>query len=212
MRKHSVQVAASAVSATLVLLVAGCSSGSEAEQEHGAHGQEPTSQPADASAEAHNDTDVAFARDMIPHHEQAIVMSDIVLAKQDLDPRVVDLADQIKAAQGPEIETMSGWLEEWGASPAPTGHEGHDMHGDMSAHEAMGMLTEQELEALRQAQGVEASRLFLTGMIAHHEGAVTMAQDQIDGGQSEPAIGLAREIIDTQQREIITMRQILGSL
>jgi uncharacterized protein (DUF305 family) len=148
---------------------------------------------------------------MIPHHEQAVSMSDIILAKQGIDPRVVELANQIKAAQGPEITTMQGWLTEWGAQ-TPAGHEGHDMSGDPAAHAAMGMMSEAQLEQLRQAQGVDAARQFLTGMIAHHEGAVTMAQTEVDTGQAEDAVRLAREIIETQQREIDTMKGILGSL
>lgn len=212
--------------ATLVLLMAGCSSDSStgAEQGTATQTQESTSQTAeghdgahsDAHDDAHNDADVAFARDMIPHHEQAIVMSDIILAKQGIDPRVTELANQIKAAQGPEIETMRGWLAEWGAAAAPSGHEGHDMPGDQpmhgSVHEAMGMMTDQQLEELRQAQSADASRQFLTGMIQHHEGAVTMAQTEIDAGQFAPAVQLATEIIEAQVREIDTMRQILDSM
>lgn len=199
--------------ATLALLLSGCSDvGTEsAGHDHTTHEHEPTSQAGDG-AQAHNDADATFARDMIPHHEQAIVMSDIILAKQDIDPRVIDLANQIKAAQGPEIATMQEWLTQWGGE-APSGHEGHDMGGDMGAdHAAMGMMSEEQLEQLRQAQGADASRQFLTGMIAHHEGAVAMAQSEVDNGQAEEAVHLAHEIIETQQREIDTMKGILGSL
>lgn len=213
MRKQSVLVGAGAVGAALVLLVSGCSSTGEAGHEQdghdqGTHEQESTSE----TAAAHNDADVAFARDMIPHHEQAIVMSDIILAKQGIDSRVTELATEIKAAQDPEIETMRGWLREWGSPPMPPGHEGHDMSGGMSAHEAMGMMTDEQLEALRQAQGADAGRLFLDGMIEHHEGAVRMAQSELTSGQSEAAKQLAREIIESQQREIEAMKAILGSL
>ncbi len=72
------------------------------------------SQQADPAAD-HNDADVSFAAGMVPHHQQAIEMSDIILAKQGIDQRVVDLANQIKAAQGPEIATMQQWLTGWGA-------------------------------------------------------------------------------------------------
>lgn len=212
MRKHSVLVGAGAVGATLVLLTSGCSSNGESSEGHGAHEQESTSQ----AASTHNDADMSFARDMIPHHEQAIVMSDIVLAKQGIDPRVIELANQIKAAQDPEIATMREWLVEWGSPSTPPGHDGHDMAGDMpgdmATHEEMGMMSDQELEQLRQAQGADASRQFLTGMIAHHEGAVKMAQTEIDTGRSEAAIHLSHEIIETQQREIDAMKQILESL
>lgn len=207
--KRSLLAGAGAVGATLTLLLSGCSDvGTEsAEHDHETHEHEPTSQAADG-AQAHNDADAMFARDMIPHHEQAIVMSDIILAKPDIDPRVTDLANQIKAAQGPEIATMQQWLTQWGAQ-APSGHEGHDMGGD---HAAMGMMSEDQLKQLRQAQGADASRQFLTGMIAHHEGAVAMAQTEVDSGQAEEAVNLANEIIETQQREIETMKGILESL
>ncbi|MDA2894880.1 DUF305 domain-containing protein [Mycolicibacterium sp. BiH015] len=203
-------VGAAAVGSTLTLLLSGCSDvGTEsAEHDHATHEHEPTSQAADGAQAHNNEADATFARDMIPHHEQAIVMSDIILAKQDIDPRVTDLANQIKAAQGPEIATMQQWLTQWGAQ-APSGHEGHDMGAD---HAAMGMMSDAQLEQLRRAQGVDASKQFLTGMIAHHEGAVTMAQTEVDTGQAPEAIQLARDIIETQQREIDTMKGILGSL
>ncbi len=205
--KRSLLAGAAAVGATLALLVSGCSDvGAEsAEHDHATHEHEQTAQPADGT---HNQADVTFARDMIPHHEQAIVMSDIILAKQGIDPRVTELATQIKAAQGPEIATMKQWLTQWGA-PTASGHEGHDMGGD---HAAMGMLTEEQLEQLRRSQGVDAGRQFLSGMIAHHEGAVAMAQIEADTGQAQDAVDLADHIIESQQREIDTMKGILGSL
>jgi uncharacterized protein (DUF305 family) len=147
---------------------------------------------------------------MLPHHEQAIEMSDMLLAKRDIDPRVVSLANEIKAAQGPEIEQMQGWLTEWGVpTMAPhTGMPGHDM-GHMGGH---GMMSEQDMAALKDAQGVEASKLFLNQMIQHHEGAITMSQTEVDNGQFAPAVEMARSIIESQQKEIDTMRQILNSL
>ena len=77
-----------------------------------------------APAVAHNQADMMFARMMIPHHQQAVQMSDMILAKQGIDPRVVDLAKQIKAAQGPEIDQMQGWLNQWGMPGMPR-HERH---------------------------------------------------------------------------------------
>lgn len=210
--RRSLVAGVGAVGAALTLSLSGCSDvGTEAaENDHGTHEHEPTSQAADGG-QVHNDADATFARDMIPHHEQAIVMSDIILAKQGIDSRIAELATQIKAAQGPEIATMKQWLAQWGA-PAGAGHEGHDMSGDMSGHAAMGMMTDEQLEQLRQAQGAEAGRMFLEGMIAHHEGAVRMAQTEVDTGQAEDAVHLAHEIIETQQREIDTMKGILDSL
>ena len=98
----------------------------------------------DGAANLHNQADVMFARHMIPHHQQAIEMSDMLLGKQGIDPEVISLANEIKNAQGPEIATMQGWLQEWGASsspaPAPTSTAmpGHDMPGHQMPSGDMG--------------------------------------------------------------------------
>jgi uncharacterized protein (DUF305 family) len=146
-----------------------------------------------------------FAQHMIPHHQQAIEMSDMLLGKQGIDPRVVQLANQIKAAQGPEIQQMQGWLTEWG-TPAMPPTSGHDMPS------MQGMMSDADMTALQNAQAVEASKLFLTQMIAHHEGAITMAQTEIKDGQYPPAVELAHAIATTQQQEIDTMKSILATL
>ncbi|QZH60366.1 DUF305 domain-containing protein [Mycolicibacterium farcinogenes] len=193
-------------------LVAGCSNQST---DGATTSTSPTSAAASSpsAAEARNDADVMFSQHMIPHHQQAVEMSDVLLAKQGIDPRVTDLATQIKGAQAPEIEQMQGWLKQWGNPPMPPmPQQGHgDMgHGDMPAMQ--GMVSETDMTALRNAQGAEAAKLYLTHMIAHHEGAITMAQDEIKDGQYPAAVELAHAIVDTQQQEIDTMRQILGSL
>jgi uncharacterized protein (DUF305 family) len=174
--------------------------------------------PSAAPASAHNQADVMFAHMMIPHHQQAIQMSDMVFAKQGVDPRVVDLAKQIKAAQGPEIDTMQGWLDQWGMPGMPGMNGG--MHGstmpnmpDMKDMPGMaGMMSPADMQALQNAQGVQASKLFLTQMIEHHRGAITMAQNEITNGQFPDAVALARSIATSQQKEIDTMNQILGTL
>ncbi|MBY0288877.1 MAG: DUF305 domain-containing protein [Mycobacteriaceae bacterium] len=211
-------IAAAAVAAALAL--SACSNSSQSEQDMSmttsavATPSSSASAGEGAQAQAHNDADVTFAQGMIPHHQQAIEMSDMLLGKQGIDPRVVSLANEIKSAQGPEIEQLQGWLSEWGA-PSTTspgagmpGMPGHDT-GTMGGG---GMMTEQDMNALRNAQGLEASRLFLTQMIEHHRGAIAMAQTEVDNGQFTPAIEMARSIIASQQKEIETMEQILGSL
>jgi uncharacterized protein (DUF305 family) len=165
--------------------------------------------PAPAT-ETYNNADVWFVRHMIPHHQQAIEMSDIVLAKPGIDSRVTELANKIKSAQAREIQQMQDWLNQWGNSPMPTMAPG-DMQ--MPAHGGMpGMLSERELNALREANAVDASRLFLTQMIAHHEGAISVAQTEIEEGHYRPAVAMARSIVSTQQQEIDTMKGILASL
>ena len=158
------------------------------------------------SGEGFNHADVMFARHMIPHHEQAIEMSDILLAKQDVDPRVIAMANQIKAAQLPEIQQMRGWLNQWAVPPMPGMPSGHM---NMPGH---GMMSGDEVSALKNAQGVEASKLFLTQMIAHHKGAITMAQNEIKDGQYPAAVTMANAIVTTQQQEIDTMKGILATL
>ncbi|WP_090362755.1 DUF305 domain-containing protein [Mycolicibacterium fluoranthenivorans] len=175
-----------------------------------------TTQPA-TSAE-HNHADEMFAQMMIPHHQQAIEMSDMVLGKQGVDPKVIALATQIKAAQGPEIQQMQGWLTQWGATamspssgmPGMPGMSG--MPGMPGMQTGQGMMSEQDMAALQNAQGVAASKLFLTQMIAHHQGAITMAETEIKTGQSPAAVALANSIKTSQQREIDTMKTLLGSL
>ena len=184
----------------------GCSSSNEPEHpaEHSSSASATAAPTTSAATEAHNDADVMFAQHMIPHHQQAVEMSDMVLGKQGIDPRVTELANQIKAAQGPEIQLMQGWLTQWGA-PAMPPMSGHDMPG-MS-----GMMSEQDMTSLKDAQGDDASKLFLTQMIAHHEGAITMAQNEIKDGQYPAAIELAKAIVSAQQKEIETMKGILAS-
>ena len=145
-----------------------------------------------------------FAQMMIPHHEQAIVMSDMVLPKEDLDPGVLELAQDIKDAQGPEIEQLRGWLEDWGVDQSS--HDMSDM-GDMD-----GMLSEDELAALDAAPGPEASRLYLEQMIVHHEGAVDMARTEVEQGSHTEAVELANSIIESQNAEIQQMRDMLAAL
>ncbi|MFD4957477.1 DUF305 domain-containing protein [Microbacterium sp. NPDC058389] len=156
-----------------------------------------------ASAAGSTDADVMFVTMMIPHHEQAVEMADIVLTKDDVDPRVVAIAERIQAAQGPEIERMQGWLEDWGVDPG-TGAGGMD-HGD-------GMMTEDDMTALEDADGATAGRLFLEQMVVHHEGAVQMAQAALDDAADVDVRALAQQVIDDQTAEIAEMQQLAGSL
>jgi uncharacterized protein (DUF305 family) len=221
MNTRSVTVAGVAVAALITLTACGGAAKTTAT------GSAPASVSAAASSTAsntpaHNNSDVMFTQQMIPHHQQAIEMSDDILGKQGIDPRVVTLANQIKAAQGPEIQQMQGWLAQWGVSSMPMtpgggmddmpgmpGMPGHDM-GDMGA--GMGMMSQADMAALREAQGTAASRLFLTQMIQHHQGAIIMAQKEIGAGEYPATVALAKSIAQSQQKEIDQMNTILGSL
>jgi uncharacterized protein (DUF305 family) len=183
-----------------------------------------TQTPTTAQAAAPNHADMMFAHMMVPHHQQAIEMSDIILAKPGIDPRVVELARQIKAAQGPEIAQLQDWMKQWGMPGMGHGGMGEMPgmgHGGMGEMPGMGdggmsgmdgMLSPAEMDALKSAQRVEASKLFLTGMIAHHQGAITMAQNEIKNGQFPDAVSMAKSIVESQQQEIDEMNGILSSL
>ncbi|MGG5753496.1 DUF305 domain-containing protein [Zafaria sp. Z1313] len=164
------------------LLIAGCSAGPSADA-------------------GHNDADVAFAQMMIPHHEQAIEMSETVLGKDGLDPRIRELAVDIKAAQGPEIGQLKAMLGRWGEPEE--GHAGHGGHMD-------GMMTPGQLAELGSADAAAAGPLFLEQMIAHHEGAVEMARAQLDDGRDPEALELAGKVIEDQESEIALMEELLG--
>ena len=164
-------------------------------------------------SQQHNDADVMFAQHMIPHHQQAVQMSDVILGKQGIDPRVLQLANQIKAAQGPEIQQMQTWLSQWGSPTTPTNTSSMTPESTMPGMTSTsGMMSENDMQALQSAQGVDASKVFLSQMIQHHQGAIAMAQVEVKSGQYPPAIALAHSIISNQQKEINTMQNILGSL
>ncbi|CAN5640237.1 DUF305 domain-containing protein [soil metagenome] len=206
-------ITGSAVTA-ITLALAGCSSSTSApsaETSSAATATAASSSTAAPAAASHNQADVDFAQHMIPHHQQAVEMSDMLLGKQGIDPQVVALANQIKAAQGPEITTMQGWLTAWGA-PTPTA--GSAMPGkSMPAMAPMpGMMTDQDMAALQNAQGAAASKTFLTGMIQHHQGAIDMARTEIAAGQNPDAVALAKSISTSQQQEITTMQGLLKTL
>ncbi len=145
-----------------------------------------------------NEADVRFVQGMIPHHEQAVEMSTIAL-----DPAVgasavvVDLARRISAAQGPEIEQMRGYLTTWNQSEMGMDHSGHDMKG---------MISGDEMTGLAQARGSEFDRLFLSAMIAHHEGAVASAEAVQAAGRDPEVKALAGAIIAAQEAEIAEMK------
>jgi len=140
--------------------------------------------------------DIMFAQMMIPHHQQAIDMSSLAVSRA-LSPEVKALALKISAEQGPEIEQMRSWLK---AANAAT-EMGHQMSMD-------GMLSDAELERLTNASGEEFDQLFILGMIAHHEGAIEMAQMVVDSKNPE-ARELGTTVIKIQSLEIAELKALL---
>lgn len=140
--------------------------------------------------------DIAFAEMMIPHHEQAIEMSEIAFLNT-TNPDVLQLAQEIKDAQSPEIELMNSWT-----GGKTSTHAGHMMDG---------MLSGSEMSDLREAKEKEFDRLFLVGMIKHHEGAIEMAQD-VAASKNKDVADLSAAIISAQELEIAKMNELLLNL
>ncbi len=161
-------------------------------------GSDPNGNAADTD---HNAADVTFATDMIPHHRQAVMMAELAESRSD-NPDVLGLASAIRDAQDPEIQTMSGWLEEWG-EPVPDEMDGMDRGG------MPGMMSGQEMADMEAASGTSFDEMFLESMIAHHTGAVQMAQTEQADGQYAAAVDLAEQIEQSQTAEIETMEGLL---
>jgi uncharacterized protein (DUF305 family) len=173
----------------------------------------------EVSRTEHNDADVAFASDMIQHHAQALSMADLTRGRP-LDPKVEQLVDKIREAQGPEIQTMSGWLTDWDEAVPETmrdhanaGHSENDVAESMEGMDTdlPGMMSADDLTALEDASDAEFEQLWLQLMIEHHTGAVEMASAQQAAGRFKAAVDLAAAIERSQAAEIETMRLLLGS-
>jgi uncharacterized protein (DUF305 family) len=152
----------------------------------------------DGSAEF-STMDIMFAQMMIPHHQQAVDMGNLAETRAS-NAEVMELALQIRDEQAPEIEQMKGWLPPGGGSE----HMGHDMGMD-------GMLSGEEFAALEAASGAEFDRLFVAGMIAHHEGAIQMTQMISDSANAEVRT-LAEAIVTSQTAQIVTLKELLANL
>lgn len=164
----------------------------------------PTPAPAD-----YNQADARFLQGMIPHHAQALVMTDLVAERTNTEG-VRLMAERIEVSQGSEIALMQSWLRDHGAM-VPAG-EPHPHGGGMLMP---GMLTQTQIERLAESSGSDFDRLFLAGMIQHHEGAITMVEELFGtpgGGQGSAIYHIASEIDATQRAEIARMRRVLATL
>jgi uncharacterized protein (DUF305 family) len=199
-------IALATTAAIATALLAGCTT-TPANPPGNGMGQTATSSPGATSSpsasDAHNNADVMFAMMMIPHHEQAVEMADMILAKSGIDPQITALAQTIKDAQQPEITLMEGWLDTWGV-----GNQ-NDMMDDMD--HGNGMMSDGDMSELESASDADAGRIFLEQMIQHHEGAIDMATDQVEDGQNPDAVTLAQNIITSQTAEITVMEGLLNA-
>ncbi|GMA38000.1 DUF305 domain-containing protein [Mobilicoccus caccae] len=174
-------------------------------------GQNPPAQTPTAIVHSdpvpHNDADTMFTQMMIVHHQGAIEMSQLAPQRAE-SQEVKDLAATIEQAQGPEIEQMTTWLQAWG-EPVESSDHGHEHDESMLMN---GKTHQQVMAELRGMSGKEFDRAFLKAMIPHHEGAVTMSQDVLRGGQNPDVQALAQQIIDSQEAEITQMKDMLADM
>jgi len=186
----------------------------------GTAGTSPGSAPTTAELEAlyrarqdsararFTDADAAFVTGMIGHHAQAIVMADLVPSRSG-SPAIRTLAARIINAQRDEIGWMERWLRDRG-QPIPAVTADAHVHAHMP-----GMVTPEQLAELERADGAAFDRLFLTRMIQHHRGAVTMVRDLLDtdGAAQDPAtFRLASDVHVDQTTEIARMELMLQAL
>ncbi len=194
---------------TLTLAACGSSKTSGMDSMSTSGGSAPAASPSSSMSmsDSHNQADLAFATGMIPHHGQAIDMADMAVKKA-TNSQVKQLGIQIKAAQDPEISTMSGWLKEWDAPVPSSSMPGMDMGGTSMN----GMMSADEMKQLDAATGTAFDKLWVQMMIKHHQGAIAMAKTELASGQYPQAKALAQSISNSQAKEVTTMQSLLSAL
>ncbi|MEV6593037.1 DUF305 domain-containing protein [Streptomyces acidicola] len=198
------RAAAAATTVVTALVLAAC--GHDSSNSAGTPTPTPTaSAPASAPAGRHNQADVTFAQQMIPHHRQAIAMADMAEERAS-SSQVKAFAQKIQKEQQPEIQTMTTWLKAWGEQ-VPHGMEG--MGHNASA--MPGMMNDHDMHQLKGASGNAFDTMFLTMMIKHHQGAIDMAKTEQQHGAYGPAKKMAAGIVITQTAEITQMRTMLDT-
>jgi uncharacterized protein (DUF305 family) len=231
--RRAAAAVAAAATAALVLTACGSDNSSSGQAGHdmSAMGGTPSSSAtgsasasASGSQSAHNAQDVAFAQQMIPHHQQAIAMAELAPSRAQSQD-VKTLAAQIKQAQDPEITLMSGWLTAWGEAVPSAGTSSSDGMSGMSGMSGTagstsatsstssmpGEMSDADMTKLAGLSGAAFDTAFLQMMVSHHEGAVQMAKAEQAKGSYGPAKQLAASIVTSQTAQIATMNHLLAS-
>jgi uncharacterized protein (DUF305 family) len=183
--------------AALVLAVAGCTG--------------------DGSGTGHDRADVEFASEMVPRHEQALRMVAMTRGR-DLSPDFARLTRGIRAARVPEIQTMEGWLDDWGEAPDDGGsmmdrdHDGAMMDGGgmMGGRDPVPRIGRPDFHRLGHAPDRDFEDLWLRMMIRHHRGSIALSEDEVENGRYPAATALARHVEDAEMAEIRQMRAMLA--
>lgn len=181
------------LAAIATLMLVGCAGG----------GDLLTSDAGDSGA--FTEADIEFVQGMIPHHDQAIEMAAMV-PLVDVSAVTAEFADEIRAAQEPEIAEMRALLSSWGEKEDV--HAMHDIHSS-STH---GMMTDEEFSLLTSKTGQEFEISWLRAMIKHHEGAITMSEKVLTDGANPSVRAMASAILAAQRDEIERMNSQLNSL
>lgn len=203
MQTTTMRALAAAAALAIGLTLAGCSTNNTSSPETSSS---ESSSSKSTSAASHNDQDVKFTQQMLPHHQQAIEMSDMLLAKgSGVQADVGTLAKQIKAEQAPEIMEMTGWLKAWNKPTQMPSMSGMN-HSAMS-----GMMSDSDMQDLQNASPRDAGQLYLEQMIQHHTSAVDMAETEVTKGKNADAVALAKSIVQSQTEQITQMQDMLAS-
>jgi uncharacterized protein (DUF305 family) len=204
------------------LLLAACGGDDMKGMDHGSGNSASASASASPTREtgespapgAFNDADVMFAQMMIPHHEQALEMARLADGRAS-DAEIKTLAAEIEKAQDPEIRTMKSWLKAWG-KPESAGESmpgmDHGSGGTDHGSGMPGMMSDEDMKKLEAAKGTEFDRMFAELMIEHHEGAITMAEDEQKKGRDAAAKKLAADVVKAQSAEVEQFEKILDRL
>ncbi|OHV05996.1 DUF305 domain-containing protein [Mycobacterium talmoniae] len=185
------RLAAVVVTLATAGVVAACGS-------HAEHRTDSASTTATSSAPAHNADDVAFLQTMIPHHQQAVQLAAMAPTRTS-NAQLTALAAKISDQQQAEIQGFRAQLIQWDLTP-----------GAQPGAPMGGMVDPATLDKLQTLSGAEFDTLWLQSMIAHHRGAITMAQTELSHGQSTDVIAVAHAIVTSQQAEVDQMNQMLG--
>jgi uncharacterized protein (DUF305 family) len=180
----------------------------------------PAAEHTAPNGDVHNDADIEFATEMIPHHADALVMVDMTQGR-DLSPEFAQLTEDIREAQAPEIELMADWLTDWGEEVPETSRDHVNSHmgdgngdGDDDSGMGDGMgdgmgMDPDDLAELRDSGASMFESMWMRMMIEHHEGAIEMAEDEQADGLFPDAIALAESIEASQTAEIELMEELI---
>ncbi|MDZ5619971.1 DUF305 domain-containing protein [Nocardioides sp. HM23] len=200
-----------AVAAAVLVLstgVAGCSDDGDSEPAPAVHTA--------ANGDVYNAADADFATDLVQHHALALVLVDLSRAAQ-VSPDLTAVAAEVLDAGSVEIQTATGWLAEWDLPVPETIRDHANAHAaergeevDIPGGELPGMPDHADLAELEELTGPDFEQRWLELMVAHHEGAIVIAEEEAGNGEFAPAVELAESVAATQEDQIEQMRALLG--